>query len=424
MENQNHKLIVETLKDNSLKESSGSTAMAPWEPLIYPLLNHLYNEMLITQIADVQPTKSPSAKIAALYSIYTGDKSLSDGIHLETSRIIALDDTTGIAVGDSLTFSAAGAVAEVIFKEGTFLLVRIDIVDNAVPKILVTNTTDIGTVEVPDVRTVTYSSVNRTSIKKVFKNYSGPFLDDNSLVKNVEFEVRTILKEVKSRKIKSKFTKEKLQDYMAYFGVEGTELAGKTLSTEIKQEIDIETIAYLRDIATPMNDVVLLNSYGIQGDIMAVASDIYTNIYNAAEQIVRAIRKPRKMFVLADSSTCALLLTNPLHTKTKPDEENPYYVGKVGTLPLMCDFYSTDHYVLIGYMGEKDCTGDCGLIYSPYSNLIATAVDPDTFQEHFMLISRYFMTRHPQDTGTDIGDSDFFRIFSIDHGDGGNNFAV
>lgn len=394
------KLVSEKIQNNLLRESTISGDVAAFNSLNMPLVKKIYPDMLTTQICDVQPLSAPRGIIAALFSYY---KPTAD-VNLENGRIIELSDVVGLTVGQVVVVGATTWEIQYIDKTSVLAIAT------AGPNVpLVIGSLFAG-------KTVLATTINRAAIKKIFSQYSGLYTmpNDEVVPREVAHEIRTLPIETKTRKLVSTFTQEKLQDFQRIYGESGYDIAASNLGNEIIQETDMEFIDYIRTIATPMNDLILNASYGTQGDMMAIGNDIYANIFFAAEQIVKATKRNRTMFVLADAATVALLLTNPLHVSVSEDEDNPFYVGKLGTYKLYCDIYSEDHYVTVGYRGENMGDGDSGVIFSPYADYMISKTDPTTLKEKFFLMSRYAMTRHPQDQGTGIGDSDFFRSFSID----------
>ncbi|NCP97692.1 hypothetical protein GW796_05555 [archaeon] len=430
-------ILAESMHQNFLKESGTSEDIGKYAPLILPLVQKIYPESLVNQIASVQPIKSPIGKVAALYSIYTGSGSNNDNnIHLENSRIFTVPASADASFTIGSTGASGGNSFTVFYKENakeytatyapsggnyltrdfpekyTHVLVRIDS-GNFVTGDTIVSGDGAG-------ETLLYVSANRNVIKRVFHDYA-LVLENNSNLKEINFEIRTATLETKSRKIKSKFTLEKLQELKSLYNEKAEKFVSEYIANEIQQEIDREVIDYLKDIATPMyNDVNLTYSQSTVGDnLLGQTYDIYVSIFMAIEEIVRATKRNRTMFILADNATCSMLLLNPLQSESHPDESNPYRVGSVGVYPLYCDPYATEHYVLVGYRFESKASDDAGLIFSPYTSSIIEAVNPDTFGKDFMSLNRYGYIRHPQDQGKGSGDSDFFRYFSVIYGTDG-----
>jgi len=394
------KMVVERVQQNLLRESNTSADAATFAKLNLPLVKKIYPDMLASQICDVQPLHGPRGIISALFSYYKP----TEDVNLENARIFEVDTTAGLVTGQIQVIGATTWQIEYIDGSGKAFLAIATVGPNAP----VAPGTAFGAA------TVIITTINRASVKKIFRQYSGPYTNDIVVPRQIGHEIRTMTVEAKSRKLKSVISKEKVQDWERIYGEKAYDLIAENLGNEIIQELDMELIDYIRSIATPMPDVVLSNSYGTQGDMMAVGNDLYVNIFFAAEQIVKATKRNRTIFILADATTIGLLLTNPLHTTVSDDEDNPFYVGKLGTYKLYADIYSEDHYVAVGYRGENHGDGDTGIIYTPYMDYFHQSTDPETFAEKFLSMSRYTFTRHPQDQGTGLGDSDFFRSFAVD----------
>jgi hypothetical protein len=434
-------IIAETLQGN-LKESTGNSAdAAAFATLNTSLLTKIYPETLVAQIANIQPSKSPVCKIAALYSSYTGSGSNNaDDVHYGNSLIITTETASaGLLVAGS-TYAVSGSDFKIIYKED----IPATIAPAASPlgsaaglttNILIAlagytqaqwesgtllNVFSSGTT-INGVPVLSYSK-NRTALKKMYFNYGKYTTGTGELLKpnQVNFETKTILLDAKSRKTKTTLTYEKIQDMIALYSEKSLEGITEGISNQISQEIDFEIISYLKDIATPYRDVVfnipLSASIGMQNEITALTDDLYLSAFVMIEDIAKRTKRNRTMFVLADSFTASFLLLNPLHIKPDPDNNNPVRMGMIGAYPLFVDFYSTDNYMMVGYMYDGvSAQGDAGLLYSPYVHEVIEIEDSvDMFKKNLLGLSRYAYTRHPQDSGTGIGDSDFFKICYID----------
>lgn len=455
--------LGQLLYENTISESSMTFDVATWEPLLFPLIKKIYPESLVEQIASVQGTKSPAAKISYLNALYTGNASNNENnIHFSNSRLITLPASAqgSILVGSTYTINTSPNLGvKVHYGEITNEFVTTEVSSgvtvtqsvSAVPKywnvlisavsgtdydnlsvdttyfkpVNVINNIVAGTTTIGGI-TILYSTTNRNTIKKVFKSYSS-VLEDNSNIKQISFETATKIVNTVSRKIKSKFTQEKLQDLQALYKEKAYDIVAEAVANEIRQEIDREIIEYLKANATPMKmdiNLPLSIGNGAGGGLDAITYDLVGSIYLAVEEIVKATKRNRTMFILADSATCAFLLLNPFHTEAKAEVSNPYKVGMVGAYELYCDPYSTEHYVIVGYNFKSKDKNDAGLYFVPYSNTIhevtASDTDPVPFSQNFLTMNRFGYTLHPQDSakGNGSGDSDFFRIFSVNFGTG------
>lgn len=410
--------LLESQLENIHENTSVSSA--EYASLVLPLVKKIYGKSLISQIADIQPTKSPIAKVAALYSLYSGDgNSAENNTHIDNSYIIVVDNTTGLSIDDIITIGTS--TFKIHYIEDLKLLISRE-TDTYIP---VKTDTFSG-------KTISYASMNRASIKKLFKNYTGSYAygnDDNNRVNYLGFETRTETVNTVARKIRTKYSQEQMQDIFAVYKEKMIDLVTESMANEVRYETDKELIRYMKFIAQlTSNPIVLTNSYGSfkSGSLADVSYDIVANIYLAAEKIVKDTKRNRTVFVLADPVTSAFLQTNAFHTSVDPEEGNPYKIGKLGIYPLYVDLFAepSEHYVIVGYMGSSEQDGDSGIIYSPYTSQIVTATDTN-FKENVIIIDRYAIIRHPQDSGNVVrddawnianeGNSDFFKMFLIDY---------
>lgn len=450
--------LGEVLQDNYLKESStNSSDVAKFEPLVSPLVKKIYPQSLVEQIASIQPIKSPVGKIAYLNSIYTGNDSNDyNNIHWTNSCLVTIPssaESSFTADGTTVyTTDTASAEFVVYYKELTqevtatytsggdrtesgevdvycHMLCRVitgftptngvlgetatvsanGTTYRGVAPLLVTGDSINGT-------PILYSTTNRNTIRKVFRDYS-QVLEDNSNILEVNFEVATNIIQTQSRKIRTRFNAESVQDYQNLYKEKANEIVAEAIANEIRQEIDREVIKYLKHVATPMKDDVNLPlsiAFTGQDSLSDMTYDAFASIFLAIEEIVRATKRNRTMFILADTATCAFLALNPLHTEADPKDSNPYYLGKVGVYPLYCDPYSTENYIIVGYKYISDEKHDAGLYFSPYVTTMHEVPDPNNiFQQTYITMNRYGYCLHPQDNGSGNGDSDFFRYFAV-----------
>jgi hypothetical protein len=442
----NQKLLAEILKENLTESSNGTTTadIATFGPLNMELISKIYPDTLVSQIANIQPSKSPVCKIAAIYSNYTGSASNNaENVHYTNSLVIAVSGAGSMTYGASAAVSGVpyvvvyaeqipGNIAEpgwpLATPQSTLYNVLIKIREDWTQTMYETaggsalnvftpgSTTFLG-------QTVLGVSKNRTAIKKMFFNFGQYTTGQGELLppKVVSFETKTVDLPAKSRKVVSKMTYEKLQDLKALYN--GTAMAAiiETLSNQISQEIDYEVINYLKDIASPYQDKIVNlpisagASLGMANELAAVTDDLYLAIFVMIEDIVRRIKRNRTMFILCDSFTAAFLQLNPLHIKATAESNNPVRVGSIGPYPLYVDYYSTDNYMLVGYAYDGKTVGDAGLLYAPYVHeMIEVEDSQDMFKKNILTMNRYAYTRHPQDSGNSIGDSDFFKICTVD----------
>lgn len=418
------------LESNAIQINENSTSVdsATFGSLILPLVTKIYPKSLVAQICDNQVLKSSQAKVAALYSLYTGDGSSAEtNTHIDNSFLIIVDDGTGLNVDDIITISTSTFTIRYLEKKADPSTITTILLSRETGSYIPIKTDTFGSA------TVTFATLNRAAIKKLFFHYTDSYaLDDNTEVKNLGFETRTETVNTKSRKIKTKFSTEQLQDLQAIYKKDGIELATESIANEVRQEIDKELITYMKFIAevSTTAEIALKNSYGAypSGSLQDVSYDLVSNIYLAAERIVEDTKRNRTVFVLADPITAAFLQTNAFHTAVETEDGNPYKIGKLGIYPLFVDLFAEpgERYVLVGYMGSFNADGDSGIIYAPYTSNLITVTDTN-FKENVLYIDRYAMVRHPQDTGNIIRDdpwnsanasnSDFFKMFFVSFDD-------
>jgi hypothetical protein len=184
----------------------------------------------------------------------------------------------------------------------------------------------------------------------------------------------------------------------------------------ITREIEIETINFLRTKAQKYGKLILKNSYGAQNDLASVSSDIYAGIRQMSNDMISNIKRKKDIFILADSTTCSLLLSSPLFQKAADNEDakdDSLYQGDIGVFKLYMDPYSVDEYVMVGYKNKKSKL-DAGLIFRIYKHLhVVESVDPENGNLVYWLYLRYGYVQNPQSNNNDNG-SLFFSSFDVD----------
>lgn len=393
--------------DKILSEGTVSGDISQYPELIKPILYKVYTESLAAEIGDLQPMKSPVTKIYTLFSSYS--TSDTNSTNSNNSSIITLSKNNFV-IGD--TFITSTGSGEVIYSEDNKVLIKYNTGNFQLNQIVNGD----NTIIIFDVIT------NRNYARRVFKNFTGPFStsDGEKLTSIPEINQQLIDKtlEVKSRKIKSKITREVYDDMLNMFGEDLVkDILINEFSSEIIQGIDSEIISYLKQIATPSTDVILRNAYSVNGgDLGGVATDLYANMYKLTIDIMRNTKRYKNFFVLSDAATMGLIISSSLHVKPDDgDNQNSYYMGKIGgSYNLYLDPFSSDNYVLVGYRNSTEGIGDAGLIMGLYNDTITEAVEPETGMMSFFNTVRYDYISHPQDTTTGSSDSIFFKMFKVD----------
>lgn len=388
---------------NQLVENISTIDLDMQPQQIKPLLYKIYTKSLVSQICDVQPLSSPIGKIFFLSCVYSG---LNGDLNESSSTILSLSSISGYSLNS--TISTSNGSGTIMYIEDTNVLVKIN-----------SGYFNKGSTTIENSATINDVITNKTYARKVFKNYSKfdntHIAETSNAINQLDYEITAHTIQTNTRKIKSRFSQEAIQDMKTMFKADINQVLTKEFASEIIQEIDMEVINYMRQLATPMSDIVLSNSYGTQNDLSAIASDIYANIYLASQDILRENKRKQQFFVLSSVNVASLLMINPLHVKPEIDIDNSYYVGKLGNIfNMYVDPYSTDEYVLVGYMNAKgEDLGDASIIFAPYTNEIIKAIEPDSGKEVYFNILRYGYTNHPQDVGEGNADSKFLKIMHI-----------
>ena len=164
---------------------SNTGDISQYAHLLGDVMKRVYTTSLLSEIADVQPLKGPTGKIATVFSGY-GGKNVE--LTMDGSTILELTSSAGFTVGGAI--NTAAATGTISYLEGNFVLVKV------LTGTFVKNASTTGTVTViKDVIT------NRIYASKVFKNYT---ISSETEDKMAILKPKLVLKNVtaKTRKIK------------------------------------------------------------------------------------------------------------------------------------------------------------------------------------------------------------------------------
>lgn len=377
-------------------------------------------DSFLSQISNYDVIKVPNVKVYNVLAHYNYDDKLS----YYNSALLQLDADCLFTQNQIIEFN--GIQMEVVYFEGPFALVRL--LDQNELNTFLSSGIDVG--DSTNTHTIVNLNNNVTSVKQMLHNFVGKegsneayttseaeYLD-NSL-KSVDFVFKSNVITMETRKIKTRLTQEFVQDVKAIFDEEAKNIVTSEINDIITRETEVEVLRYIRQKSQKYGTLVLKNSYGVQNDLASISNDIYAGIRQMSNDMISNIKRKKDIFIIADSTTCSLLLSSPLFQKASDNEDatdDSLYQGNIGVFKLYMDPYAIDEYVLVGYKNKRSKL-DAGLIFRIYQHInIVEAVDPENGQLVYWLYLRYGYVQNPQSNNNDNG-SIFFSSFDVDSKD-------
>lgn len=387
-----------------LAEGTLTADIAPFTPILIPLVRRVYPNLIANEIAGVQALNTPTGYLYAMVSNYTGD-SVNKLAPTSKGQIIVLDDVSGIAVGDVVT-ATSGASGKVAYIEDKNVLVGL------VGTSLFVATDTIGTA------TVEATFTNENGFQKVLKGYTGPYATSaaealGNDMKEIGFDIRRTMAEAKSRKLKGRYSLEMMQDLKSQHGLDAETELMNLMSMELQLELDREIIAKARSLATATPDAVI-NGYAGRWEIEKYRG-LGIKIANEAREIGRLTRKgagntmivsPKVATALEAIGSFTLAPVRGSAVDGVSSGVTPSIGMFDGKYKVITDNFATSDYVNVLYKGAN--SKDAGMFFAPYqgASFIKT-VDPTSGQPSIILSSRYDIVANP------LNPESYFREFAV-----------
>lgn len=397
--------------DYKLSESTYSSDIAQFTPILIPLVRRVYPALIANDITGVQALTMPTGYIYAMTNRYTGtsDNTISPN---NKGQILAVNDASAFTVGGDVA-TAAGATGKVVYIEGNNLLVsntsntifaNSDVLDNA-------NPFSAGAASV----TATYS--NQALFTKVLKNYTGPYATTvaeqmGSNMKEVGFEIERAVANAQSRKLKGKYTLETLQDMKSMHGLDAEKELMDMMAMELKLEIDRDVIAKVNSTATVVGDANI-STYDGRWEVEKYRM-LAIKLANEARIIGQETRKGGGNTILASGKVVTALeqlggyIVSPV--KNTIDSVMAGITPAVGTFDnrykVVTDNFATSDYATVLYKGASN--KDSGVFFAPYvgASFVKTT-NPESGQPTIILSTRYDVVNNPMNPET------YLRTFAV-----------
>lgn len=389
-------------------ESTESGDISQFQPILIPMLRRIIPSLIGMEIFGVQPLSSPAGLIFAMRAVYTGSE--ATGLKRAASQILIVSDATPFAVGGDIT-NSTGVTGTVAYIEGKKLLVKItsnsgtdrfaaaDLLDNANPY-------------AAQAATVTSQTANEALYQNIFKSWTGSMTTAEGEVlgtgmKEVGITIDKTTASVKSRKMKSSFTREMVEDMQSMHGLDAVSLFTQIGSEEIIMELNREFID-LVDAKAVLGGTSTWN-YSLADGRWEIEKyqNLAAKISRTSREIAKSTRRGQGNFMIVDTSTLtALELSGRLDT-TNVDPLSNSFVGMFnGYMKVFVDIQRDNTEIIMGYKGTSEV--DAGIFYSSYVPLrITQGVTQEGDQPRIFFRMRYALTENP------FGAENFYRKIEI-----------
>lgn len=409
---------TQTELKNMLNEGTVNADIAPFTPIILPMVRRLYPNLIANELLGVQPMAMPTGYIYALVNQYLGDgvNKVDDrwnpaGVIYEVEDASALTVNVGDAAGD-------GAV--------------LYIEDNKVLCSFASSKLAVGNASLGSPITGIYT--NESSFSRILKNFTGPYSTDRAEIlgpdmREVGFSIARKTVEVENRALKGRYTVEMYQDLKSQHGLAADDELMSLMQYEIQAELDRQIVDFVNSNSTQLPDT----NFGIpatQADI--IIPDGRWEIERYRANVVRIAKESTIIGIDTKRGKGNILLVSPLVAtmleqvgsfQAAPVDsavDSPVSGGVAGTFDnrykVVIDQYAEGDYCTVLYKGtdRRDSMG----FFAPYVPLAFTRVTNfETGQPAIIAKTRYALTTIPGVESAESNDRAklYGRSFGIDY---------
>lgn len=384
-----------------MSESTVSGDIAPFTPILIPMIRRVYPALIANDLLGLQPLNTPTGYIYSMGYRYTND---SNNPITPTVNAQILDVDAGDTVGDTITGGTSGATGVVRYVEGNKELVELTGTAQFVEGEALTGGTS-------TTANKTYS--NEMLFHNILKNYTGPYTTAageqlSTDMKEIGLDIQRKSVEAVTRKLKAKYTMEMYQDLKAQHGILADEELMNLMSYEVQAEIDREVLGFVNANSTVLPDYYVwrdqtggagtandgrweLEKYRLAGiKFSAEGREIGRLTRRGSGNVIIASSKVVSMFDQLSSFAAAPIGSSIV------DNMNVSVAGTFDRkFKVILDNFATSEYATILYKGadRRDGMG----YFSPYVPLsFQRTVLPESGQPAILAATRYALSLNPQ----------------------------
>jgi hypothetical protein len=376
LENQERALQEERAQSGFLGESTTTSAVSNWDPVLIALVRRAMPNLIAYDIASVQPMNMPTGLIFAMKSNYQN-------------------------------YGGAGVTKEAFMKD----------IDTAFSGSVAAETGEGG---------LRRGGIATSAGEALTGNATGTgATGDGGGFGNMGFTIEKQTVTAVTRALKAEYTMELAQDLKAVHGLDAEGELANILSTEILAEINREIINTVNSKAkfggvldptyneanfpSASTDSVIQGSGTFNLDTEAdgrwfleKVKGLLFQLEVEANRIAKDTRRGKGNFVVCSSNVASALAAAgvlayapALSTNLNVDDTGNTFAGVLnGRMKVFVDPYATTDYATVGFRGSNNY--DAGLFYCPYVPLtMVRAVDPNSFQPKIGFKTRYGLVANP-----------------------------
>ena len=228
--------------------------------------------------------------------------------------------------------------------------------------------------------------------------------------------------EAETRKIRTEFTIEALQDLQGIYKESFYDLLAHYLVDEMAYQIDSDFLTMVKDRAETKDTLVFTEAEHAKW-LSSVAQSISVAINKGLADLPISDNRSPMGWAVVSSNVASILggTLNDTNAIDNLDDDAPSYLGKIGGVDYYIDYtHANDGLdsVVFGIKGNGFSKGST--IFSPYTKTWIDTVSSDTGEPIFFLMDRTAMSINPLDTkmyNGGVGVSGFLAKFNVDLSD-------
>lgn len=382
-------LLENTQKDmrRMLTEGTLTADIAQFTPILLPMIRRMFPTLIANHLLGVQEMSMPTGYIFAFTNQYlgngvhkVGDRPTPAGVIYEFDTNIADAITAGSVTAANFEVGATLGTGKVLHVEGNKVLASFENTKLAVGA-TIGGDPNASPNPIPAIR-ITGVYTNEAAFGKILKNFTGPYTTGDAEIlgdtmNEIGFSISRKSIEVKSRKLKGRYTLEAYQDALAQHGIVADEEMMNTMQYEMSAELDREAVDFVNSNATQLPDT----NFGVPASAASIIiPDGRWEIERYRAQIIRISKESQLIGIDTKRGAGNVLLVSPLvatmleqvgtftGAPVKSDVVSPVSGGYAGIFDnkytVVVDQYAESDYCTVLYKGidNRDAMG----FYAPY----------------------------------------------------------
>lgn len=383
------KLLENAQKDlqKSINEGTLTADIAQFTPILLPLVRRVFPNLIANHLLGVQEMTMPTGYIYALTNQYlgngvhkVGDRTTPAGVIYEFDTNIDDAITAGSITSSDVEAGATLGDGRVIYVEGNKILASFATTKLAVGTTIGGNPSATPN-PIPPI-TVTGVYTNEAAFGKILKNFTGPYTTSDAEVlgdkmNEIGFSIARKSIEVKSRKLKGRYTLEMEQDLNSQHQLNAVDELMNLMGYETQAEMDREVVDFVNGNATQLPDT----NFGIPASSASIIiPDGRWEIERYRAQVIRISKESQLIGIDTKRGVGNVLLVSPLvatmleqvgtftGAPVRSDVVSPVSGGYAGVFDnkytVVVDQYAEHDYCTVLYKGidNRDAMG----FFAPY----------------------------------------------------------